>query len=154
MARGLYHAAVPTFIYVGGNRKPETGSQRLVAFVLRWLVTAAAVWVAAELVDGIHLEGWRSTLLVALILGLLNSYVKPLLVLAGLPALVLTLGFFLIIINTALLGLTAWIAGKFDSIHFAIDGFWDAFGGAIIISLVSFLLNNVINANKIARSVA
>ena len=124
------------------------------AFVVRWLITAAAVWVAAELIGGIRLEGWKSTLLVALILGLLNQYLKPLLVIAGFPALIMTLGIFLIFINTALLALTAWIAGKFDSIHFAIDGFWDAFFGAIVISIVSWLLSMVIDVNRIAKSVA
>ena len=143
---------MPSVLVVGGSRKPQTGSQKLVAFIVRWLILAAAVWVAAELVGGIHLEGWKSTLIVALILGLLNVYLKPLLVFAGFPALILTLGLFLIIINTALLGLTAWIAGKFDSIHFAIDGFWDAFWGAIIISIVSWLLGMVVDPNKIGRS--
>lgn len=99
----------------GGLKEPESRQQKLVTFVIRWLITAAAVWVAAELLGGIHLEGWRSTLIVALILGLLNVYIKPILVVLGLPALLMTLGLFLIIINTALLGLTAWIAGKFDS---------------------------------------
>jgi putative membrane protein len=135
----------------GGIKRPESRQPKLVAFVVTWLITAAAVWVAAEMVGGIHLEGWRSTLLVALILGLLNAYVKPLLVLLGLPALVMTLGLFLLIINTAVLGLTAWIAGKFDSIHFDIDGFWAAFWGALIISIVSWLLNMVVNPGKIAR---
>jgi putative membrane protein len=126
----------------------------LVTFILRWLITAAAVWVAAELVSGIHLEGWKSILLVALILGLLNAYLKPLLVIGTLPALVMTMGIFLIFINTALLALTAWISGKFDSIHFAIDGFWSAFFGAIIISVVSFFISMVVNPKKIARSVS
>ena len=139
------------FIREGFGRQ-ETTQQKLVGFVIRWLITAAAVWVAAELLGGIHLEGWRSTLLVALILGLLNQYIKPILIVLGIPALIMTLGFFLIIINTALLGLTAWIAGKFDSIHFAIDGFWDAFWGAIIISIVSWLISLVVNPKKIARS--
>ncbi|MEO8540507.1 MAG: phage holin family protein [bacterium] len=138
----------------GGIGRRQTTSQKIVAFVITWLITAAAVWVAAEIVDGIHLVGWKSTLLVALILGLLNAYVKPILVLAGLPALVMTLGIFLIFINTALLGLTAWIAGKFDSVHFAIDGFWSAFFGAIIISIVSFFITMVVDPKKIARSVA
>lgn len=144
---------MPTVVFVGGSRKPETGAQKLVAFVVRWLILAAAVWVAAEIVGGIHLEGWRSTLIVALILGLLNVYLKPLLIFLGLPALVLTLGLFYLIINTALLGITAWIAGKFDSIHFAIDGFWDAFWGAIIISVVSWLISMVIDPKAIGRSI-
>ncbi len=63
----------------------------------------------------------------------------------------MTLGIFLIFINTALLALTAWIAGKFDSIHFSIDGFWSAFFGAIIISVVSFFISMVINPNKVGR---
>lgn len=146
---------MPDFVVVGGpGPQPESRSQKLVAFVVRWLITAVAVWIAAELIGGIHLEGWKSTLLVALILGLLNAYIKPLLVLFGLPALIMTLGLFLVIINTALLGLTAWIAGKFDSIHFAIDGFWDAFWGAIIISIVSFLIGIYLNPKRIARRVA
>jgi len=130
----------------------ETTGQKLIAFAVRWLITAVAVWVAAEVIGGIHLEGWKSTLLVALILGLLNAFLKPFLVMTALPALLLTLGFFLIIINTLLLALTAWIAGKFDSIRFAIDGFWSAFWGAVIISLVSFLLTRFIDPKKIARS--
>jgi len=141
---------MPEILVVGG--RSESGSSKLVTFAIRWLITAAAVWVAAEMIGGIHLEGWKSTLLVALILGLLNAYLKPLLIIGTLPALVMTLGVLLIFINTALLGLTAWIAGKFDSIHFAIDGFWSAFFGAIIISIVSFFISMVINPKKVGRS--
>lgn len=136
-------------IAVGGGR--ETGSSKLATFIVRWLITAAAVWVGAQMVSGIHLEGWKSTLLVALILGLLNAYLKPLLVVGTFPALIMTLGIFLIFINTALLALTAWIAGKFDSIHFSIDGFWSAFFGAIIISIVSFFISMVVNPKKVGR---
>ncbi len=135
----------------GWGRK-ATPAERLVAFILRWLITAAGVWVAARMVGGIHLEGARSTLLVALILGLLNAYLKPLMVIGTLPALLLSAGLFLIIINTALLGLTAWISGKFDAIHFAIDGFWSAFWGAVIISVVSFFIGLVFNPERIARN--
>lgn len=144
---------MPGFVVVGGPGGRESGSTKLVTFIVRWLITAAAVWVAAEMVSGIHLEGWKSTLLVALILGLLNAYLKPLLVVGTFPALIMSLGVVLIFINTALLALTAWISGKFDSIHFAIDGFWSAFFGAIIISIVSFFISLVVNPKKIARSV-
>ncbi|GMV86284.1 MAG: hypothetical protein AMXMBFR80_21390 [Dehalococcoidia bacterium] len=146
---------MPGFVVVtvGGRNGEPSGAGRAVAFVVRWLITAVAVWVAAELLGGIHLDGWGSTLTVALILGLLNAYLKPLLVFGSLPALVFTLGFFLVLINTALLALTAWIAGKFESIQFAIDGFWPAFWGALIISLVSFLLTRVFNPRKIAERV-
>lgn len=136
---------------VGGFSRPQTRSEQLIAFVVRWLITAAGVWVAAQIVGGIHLDGWRSVLLVALILGLLNAFVKPLLVFLSIPALLLTLGFFLIIVNTVLLALTAWISGKFDSIHFAVDSFGAAFWGAVIISIVSFLLSQLVNPKKVAR---
>jgi len=134
-------------------RRPEKTSTKVVAFIIRWLITAAAVWVAAKLVGGIHLEGWKSTLTVALLLGLLNAYLKPLLVIATLPGLVLTLGLLLIVINTALLAITAWILGKFDSITFAIDGFWDAFFGAVIISIVSFMITRFVDPTKLARRI-
>jgi putative membrane protein len=109
--------------------------------------------VAAELVGGIHLEGWESTLLVGLILGLLNAIVRPILVLISLPLTVITLGLFLLVLNTAMLGLTAWIAGKFDDILFAIDGFWPAFFGALIISVVSWVLGMFIGPGRMARSI-
>lgn len=142
-----------TYTYVSGGR-PETGGERLIAFILRWLITAAGVWVASKLVGGIHLSGWESTLLVALILGLLNAFLKPLLVFGTFPLLFLSLGFFLVIINTILLALTAWICGKFDSIHFAVSSFGAAFWGAVIISLVSFLLTRFIDPGRIARNFA
>ncbi len=146
---------MPTFVFSHGYPQPTPSrGSRAVEFVVRWLITAAAVWVAAALIGGIHLDGWRSTLLVALILGLLNAYLKPFLVIGAFPALIMTLGFFLILINTALLALTAWIAGKFDSIKFEVDGFWSAFFGAVIISLVSFLLSRIFNPGRIARRVA
>lgn len=139
------------FVVVGGIKRRETPGQRLVAFIVRWLITAAAVWVAAKLVGGIHLEGWKSTLTVALVLGLLNATLKPLLVFGTFPMLIMTVGLFLILINTALLALTAWFLGKFESIHFAINGFWDAFFGAVIISIVSFVLTRFFNPGRIAR---
>ena len=141
-------------VLVGGNERPPTRSERWITLLLRWLITAAAVWVAASVVSGIHLEGVASTLAVSLILGLLNAYLKPLLVLGALPALAMTLGLFLILINTALLALTAWFAGKFDAIHFDIDGFWSAVGGAVMISIVSFFLTRFIRPERVSRRVA
>ena len=140
------------FTAFGGVHRPQSQQQRLIAFIIRWLITAAAVWAAAKLVDGIHLEGWQSTMIVALVLGLLNAYLKPILTFGTFPLVLLSAGLFLIIINTILLALTAWFLGKFDDVHFAIDGFWDAFFGAVIISLVSFLLTRFIDPRKIARN--
>ncbi|MCK9519403.1 MAG: phage holin family protein [Dehalococcoidia bacterium] len=141
------------FVAVGSTRRPTRG-EKLVAFFVRWAILAVAVWVAASLIDGIHLDGFGSTLLVALILGLLNALLRPVLFWITLPLTVLSLGLFLLILNTAMLGLTAWIAGKFDDIHLAIDGFWDAFWGALIISLVAWVIGWFVNADRIARRVA
>jgi putative membrane protein len=127
------------YVVFGVARKP-TPMERLVAFGIRWALLSVAVWVAANVVDGIYLDGWESTLIVALILGLLNAVVRPVLFWLSLPLTCLTVGFFLLVLNAAMLALTAWIAGHFDRIHFRIDGFWDAFWGALIISVVAWLL--------------
>jgi putative membrane protein len=137
----------------GFEREP-TRQEKLVAFVVRWAILAAAVWVAARLVDGIHLEGWESTLAVALILGLLNAIVRPILFWISLPLTVLTLGLFLLVLNAAMLGLAAWIAGKFDRVQFAIDGFWDALLGALIITVVSWLIGLFVDPKRVARRFA
>ena len=137
-----------------GTTRPPTRAERIVAFLVRWAILALAVWVAASAVDGIHLEGFWSTVFVALILGLLNALVRPILFWLTLPITVLTFGLFLLVLNTAMLGLTAWIAGKFDDINFAIDGFWDAFWGALLIALVNWVVGWFVNPERIARRVA
>ena len=79
-------------------------------------------------------------LVVALIFGVLNAIVKPIFALVTIPLLLLTLGLFLIVINACMLLLTSWLAGLFD-LGWEVDGFWTAVLGAIIISVVSFILN-------------
>jgi putative membrane protein len=125
-------------------------STRLISLLVRWLMLAIAVWVAAELVEGIHLEGWESTLIVAAILGLLNLYVKPILLILSLPLTVLTLGLFLIVINAILLGLTDLIANVFEEIRFSVEDVGAALLGALIISLVSIILSWFIDPDRIA----
>ena len=127
-------------------------SDRTLVLVIRWLVLAVAVWVTAEAVPGIHLDGWQSTLAVALILGLLNLYLRPILTLLTLPVTLLTLGLFILVINAILLGLTSWIASWFN-IRFHVDSFFDALLGAIIISLVRMLIGLFVDAGRIARSI-
>jgi len=124
----------------------------LVAFGVRWALLSVGVWAAAGVVGGIHLDGWESTVIVALILGLLNSAVRPVLFWASLPITCLTFGFFVFVLNTAMLGLTAWIAGKFDRMHFSIDGFGAAFWGAIIIGLVSWVLGWFVRPKRWSRA--
>jgi len=119
--------------------------------VANWAITALGVWIAAELVDGIHLVGLKSILFVSLILGLLNVYIKPVLKLITLPITILTFGLFLIVINTALLLATEWVTGKIDKINFVIDGFAPAIIGAIIISIVTFITTQIIDPKTLGR---
>lgn len=117
-------------------------------FLLRLLINAAALWVAIQLVDGIDYRGsgW-SLLFVALVFGVLNASIKPLLTLLSLPILILTLGLFLFVINALMLLLTAWVSGLLN-LGFYVAGFWDAFFGGLIISLVSILLSIFTGAGK------
>ncbi len=102
-------------------------------FLLRIVVVALGLWLASELVPGIAIEGTWTLLGAALLLGIVNAVVRPLLVLLTLPITVVTLGLFLLVVNAALLGLVAWI---FDG--FAIAGFWPALFGAVVVSLTGW----------------
>jgi putative membrane protein len=109
-----------------------------VTLLLRWLGTALALWVATEVVPGVdyHGPGW-GLLLVALVFGLVNALVRPVVVLLTCPFVILTLGLGLLVINAGMLGLTAWLAGDW----LTIEGCLPAVLGAILISLVSFVVN-------------
>jgi putative membrane protein len=117
-------------------------------FLVRVVINAIALWVAALVVDGITL-GQRNdvgnTILTALIVGaifgVVNAIVKPILTILSIPFIVITLGLFLIVINALMLGLTSWLAGVFDLSFHVSDFFWDAVFGAIIVSLVSWALS-------------
>ena len=115
-------------------------------FLFRVLVSAAALGVATWAVPGIELtaaSGWSKTgtlLVVALIFGVINATLKPLIKVVGCAFYVLTLGLVALVVNGLLLWLTSWIAGKL-SLPFHISGFWAAFWGAIIVGLVSWVLN-------------
>lgn len=110
-------------------------------FLLRLLINAAALWVAIQLIDGIeHRGSWWSLLFVALVFGVLNASVRPLLKLLSLPIIILTLGLFIFVINAVMLLVTGWVSGVLN-LGFHVDGFWDAFFGGLIVSVVSFLLS-------------
>ena len=114
--------------------------------ILRLLVNAAALAVATFLLSGISLtapttQGRVVTLLVvALIFGVLNAVLRPLFKLVTLPLLLLTLGLFLLVINAVMLLLTSWVSTRVD-LGWSVDGFGTAVLGALIVSVVSFLLN-------------
>ena len=106
----------------------------MIGFVLRLLVVALGLWLASEWVPGIEVKGLWTLLGAALLLGVVNAVVRPLLVILTLPITVLTLGLFLLVINAAMLGL---VAGMFD--NFTIAGFGPALLGSIVVSLVGWL---------------
>jgi len=113
----------------------------------RWLVLLLAVLLAAHLIPGIEYDAWQALLIAALVLALLNVFVKPLLLLVSLPFILLSLGLFLVVVNALLLSLTAWLVDGFR-----VEGFWPAVGGALIISLVNLFFGGTKAETKIVRS--
>ena len=110
-------------------------------FFLRWAINAIALYVAVQFVAGINFEGsWTGLLWLALIIGLLNALVRPVLKLLTFPLIILTLGLFTVVINTIVLMLTSSIGQAFN-LGLTVDGFWPALLGSIVISLVSVVLS-------------
>ena len=118
-------------------------------FLLRLLINAVALWVAVQLVSGIeHRGSWWSLLSVALVFGLLNAGIRPLLKLLSIPLLIVTLGLFIFVINAAMLMLTGWVSG-FLELGFHVDGFWSAFLGGLVVSIVSLVLSFATGARNV-----
>jgi putative membrane protein len=112
--------------------------------LIRWLITAVALLLTARLLPGMRIEGssaWVAVAAMAAILGLVNAIVRPILRFLSCGLIVLTLGLFLLVINAATLGLASWIAVNWFGVGFYIDGFWPAFWGSILISIIAFLLS-------------
>ena len=108
--------------------------------LLRILINAAALWVATQIVPGVtHTGPWLSLLLVALVFGLLNAFVRPILKLLTCPLILLTLGLFTFVINAIVLWLTSAISESLG-IGFHVSGFVAAFLGALVVTVVSVLL--------------
>jgi putative membrane protein len=106
----------------------------MAGFLLRGLMAALGLWAATSLLDGINIDNATTLVLAGLLLGLVNAVVRPFALLLSLPALLVTLGLFLLVINAAMLGLVALMLPGFR-----IDGFWTAVGAAIIVSVVSWI---------------
>ena len=130
-------------------------------FLTWWATRAIALAVAAQLFDGIHFSGpshgqaeLQEKILpllgVALILGVIQSLVKPVLTFLSIPFIILTLGLFLLVINACMLLLTGWFADAFD-IGFHVNGFWTAVGGAIVITVTSWVVEGVLGDGKDRR---
>ena len=115
---------------------------QLKEFVQRWLITTVAVLVATHVVSGIHYDHWEGLLVATLLLGFLNAFLRPLLMLLSLPLLIVTLGLFTLVINAVLL----YFVGQLKYFH--VNSFRAAFWGALVISLVSLVLNSITGTGK------
>ncbi len=118
-------------------------------FILRWLINAVALYAAVALVDGIVAQStnWLSFIWLALIFGLLNALLRPLLKLLTCPLIFLTLGLFTLVINTFLFWL-AGVVGTNFGVGFTVAGFWPAFLGGLIVSVVSVVLTLIFKDDK------
>ncbi len=108
--------------------------------LLKWLINALALYITSFLVKGIQVSGTWALLLAAALLGILNAFIRPILIILTLPITILTLGLFTLIIN----GLMLWLV-SFLIKGFVIQGFWAAFWGALLISIVSGIINWMID---------
>jgi len=105
--------------------------------LIRWVLTAFALWLTATLFPSlITIRGVGAALLAAVVLGLVNAVVRPIVILLTFPFTLVTLGLFLFVINAAMFGLAAWLTGG----RFAVHGLWGALAGSLIVSVISLVL--------------
>ncbi|GGG17560.1 hypothetical protein GCM10010964_02210 [Caldovatus sediminis] len=108
-------------------------------FLARTAINALALWAATEIVPGIHVAGLGTLILAAVVFGLVNAVVRPVAVILSLPLTLLTFGLFLLVVNAAMLGLTALLLPGMR-----IAGFWPALFGAIVVSVVSWIAGRAV----------
>ena len=119
--------------------------------ILRWAINAIALWAAITIVPGIHAQkDWLAILGLALIFGLVNAILRPIIEMLTCPLIILTLGLGTLLINTLLFWLTGLIGEKFG-IGFRVDGFWPAFFGALVVTVISVVLTLFIRDERRAR---
>ena len=119
--------------------------------VIRWLVTSLALFVAAWLVPGISVDdaqGWIAYAIMAVILGLVNAIIRPILKLLTCPLILLTLGLFVLVINALTLWLASSIVVNWFGVGFYVRNFWAALLGSVIVSVVSVILNSLLNDDQ------
>jgi putative membrane protein len=116
--------------------------------LLRLLINGIALWVAVQVVPGIHAENPLTILIVALIFGVVNAVIRPLVKFFTCPMIILTLGLFIFVINALMLWFTAWVAGTLHLGFWIEGGFWPAFWGALVVSVVSLAISLLIKEEK------
>ena len=110
----------------------------MAGLLIRWLVTAFALWLTATLVPSlVTIRNAGAAIVAALVLGLVNAIVRPILTLLTLPFTIVTLGLFLFVLNAAMFGLAALLSGKGFEVH----GFFGALVGSLLVSIISLILN-------------
>lgn len=109
----------------------------MAAFLIRWFVTTIAVFIAERILPGIQCDSTSALLGASLLLGIVNAFVRPILLLLSLPFIIVTMGLFIFVVNALLLMFVSTIIPSFH-----VDGFWNAFFGSIIISIVSWALSS------------
>ncbi len=107
----------------------------MIALLLHLLLTAALILLVARMVSGVHVEGWGSAFLVAIVLGIVNAIVKPIMIVLTIPITILTFGLFLFVINALMLWLAASIVPGVK-----VEGFGAAFLGAFVLSILNLLI--------------
>ena len=106
---------------------------------IAWAINLAALWVADAIWDGVHIQGWTAYLIGSAVLGIANAVLKPLLTILTLPLILVTLGFFYLLINIAMVALAEWIAP-----NFSIDGFWAYVGTVVVVWAVNWIGGQVV----------
>ena len=121
--------------------------------LLRWVIASLALFVAAWLVPGIRIEGsaWLVYAVMAIILGFINAIIRPILKFLSCGLIIITLGLFVLVINGLTLWLASAIAVNWFHVGFYVDGFWSAFFGALIVSIVSVILSALIKKEETPR---
>jgi putative membrane protein len=104
-------------------------------FILRALISAIGLWIATRWVSGIRIDDAGTLVLAGVLLGVVNAIVRPVLIILTLPITIVSLGFFLLVVNTAMLALVAWMLPGF---HIP-GGFWSAFGAALIVWVIGWM---------------
>ncbi|MGB7738696.1 MAG: phage holin family protein [Steroidobacteraceae bacterium] len=123
-------------------RAVQKGALDMVGFLLRAAISALGLWVASQLLDGLHFTTPSKLALAAVLLGIVNAFVRPLAFILTLPITIVTLGLFLLVLNAGMVALVAWVVPGFT-----ISSFWTAVGAAIIVSIVSWAASGLIGSS-------
>jgi putative membrane protein len=119
------------------------GGERMKELLIKWIVNSTALLVVAHIVSGVVIDDWVAVFIAALVLGFLNAFLRPVLIFLTLPVSILSLGLFTLFINAFLFYLAAHLVRGFH-----VTGYWQAFVAAFVFSVVSFLLNMVLRADR------